>query len=84
MYAALAFGLGYALYAVGAALKFEPRVRPLALYQQNNLFKAARVALALAHDLKFIPAKLGVPGVGVKQIARKKRRFVSTGARADL
>ena len=84
VHATLAFGLWYALDAVSATLKFEPRVRSFTLYQQNDLFKAARVALALAHDLEFIPSKLGISGVGVKQIARKKRRFVSARSRADL
>ena len=82
--AALGFGLGHALHAMGPGLELQPRVGALADDAGDDFLVAAVFALALGNDLELPAVSLGVAGIHAEQVAGEDRRLVPAGARADL
>ncbi len=84
MDAALGFGGGNPLNAMGTGLELEPGVDALALHPRDDLLVAALLAVAGTDHLDLPALVLGVARVHAKQVAGEQRRFVTAGSRAHL
>src|SRR5215471_14780090 len=80
----LGFGDGHTLYPMRAAFKFELAVDVLALDRRNDFLKATRLSRTGTHDFHAPALRVGIATVHAKQVRRKERRFIPTGASPDL
>src|SRR5262245_31683508 len=80
----LGFSDRHTLHAVRAALKFELAVDILALDGSDDFFKATGLRRAGTHDVHAPALRIGIATIHAKQVRRKERRLIPTGASADL
>ena len=82
--AALRFGGGHALHAVGPGLEFQAAVDLVAGNERDDFLVAAVVGLALAHDFDFPAHLFGVAAVHTEKIAAEEGRFFAARTGADF
>jgi len=82
--AALGFGGGHALDAVGAGFVFEAAVDLVPGDGGDDFLEPAGAGFRGAHHLHFPVLGLGVAGVHAEEIAGEKRRFLTAGPGPDF